>query len=141
MMRKETAPTSATMPVQRLKTRLCSVSTPAISRKAAKPIAETRNGPVAAVVTALLTTGFALAPSELAAAIVTNAIVIPMTPVSAPANATRASCTELRTSDSARSSMLRIAAMKYRNAKAASSIAKAPMRPFHWLSCAQFVHA
>ena len=70
-----------------------------------------------------------------------NAIVVPTMPVSAPANATRASCAEPRTEDSAVSSVLRIAAMKYRKMKAASSIANALMRPFDWLSCAQFVHA
>src|SRR5436190_20116128 len=59
VVRKETAPISATMPVQRAKPPLRSVSTPAAIRKAAKPIAATRKGPAEAVVTALLTTGFA----------------------------------------------------------------------------------
>src|SRR5919201_2098184 len=87
-MRKETAPASATMPVQRAKTRLRTVKTPAAIRKAANPIAAIRKGPAAPAVTARLTTGFALAPSELAAAIVTRAMDIPAIPVRAPANAT-----------------------------------------------------
>ena len=60
------------------------VSSPADIREAAKPTAATRKGPAAAVVTALLTTGLALAPSELAAASVTNAIVMPTMPVRHP---------------------------------------------------------
>src|SRR5207244_1196672 len=45
VMRNETAPISATMPVQRAKTPLHRVSSPAAIRKAAKPIAATRKGP------------------------------------------------------------------------------------------------
>ena len=61
-MRKQAAPISATTPVQREKTPLRSVSTPTDIRSAAKPAAATRKGPAAPVATALLTTGFQLAP-------------------------------------------------------------------------------
>jgi predicted DNA-binding ribbon-helix-helix protein len=43
--------------------------------------------------------------------------------------------------ESALSSQLRIVVMKYRKMKAAISIEKELMRPFVWLSCAQFVHS
>ena len=104
-------------------------------------MAATRNGPPEPVVTALTHHGIGISTSVLAAASVTNAIVIPAMPVSATANATRASCTDPRTEDSAVSSALRIAPMKCRKMKPASSITKALMRPFHWLSCAQFVQS
>jgi len=105
-MKKQPDPINATKPVQRGRTPVRSVSTPVASRNAEKPVAPTRKGPAALVVTALLTNGSAFAPGALAFAIDTNAIVMPTMPVSAPANATRASSLEPRTDDSAYSSAL-----------------------------------
>ena len=56
-MRKDTAPMMATIPVQRAKTRVRSVTSPAAMRNAANPIAATMNGPAAPVVTAFATVG------------------------------------------------------------------------------------
>jgi len=141
VMRKETAPTSATMPVQRAKTLLRRVNSPAAPSKAAKPIAAARYGPADAAVTALLTTGSASAPSLVAAATITMAIAIPVIPVRATANATRASCAEPRTDVSALPSTHRIVPTKCRNAKPPSKVRNPPMPLFDWLSSAQFVQS
>ena len=92
--RNDTAPMSATTPVQRAKTPLRRVTSPAGRRKAAKPMAERRKGPAEALAIARVTTGFALAPSVVALEMMTIAMVMPAMPVIAPANATRASSTE-----------------------------------------------
>ena len=110
-------------------------------RNAAKPMAESRNGPAEALATARVTTGFASAPSVVALEMMTIAMTMPAMPVMAPANATRASCAEPPTRVSALPSALRMVAAKCRNTKPASSIANAPIRLFHWLSSAQFVQA
>ena len=92
--RNETAPMSATTPVQRGKTPLRSVTSPPAMRNAAKPMAESKKGPAEAVATARVTMGFAWAPSVVALAIMTIAMAMPAMPVIAPANATRASSAE-----------------------------------------------
>ena len=71
----------------------------------------------------------------------TIAIVMPVMPVMAPANATRASCTEPPTVASALPSTLRIVAAKCRKTKPASRIRNPPIRLFHWLSSAQVVQS
>ena len=53
-MKKQPDPINATKPVQRGRTPVRSVSTPVASRNAEKPVAPTRKGPAALVVTALL---------------------------------------------------------------------------------------
>ena len=63
----------------------------AARRNAAKPIAESRNGPAEALAMARVTTGFASAPSVVALEMITIAMVMPAMPVIAPANAARAS--------------------------------------------------
>jgi hypothetical protein len=129
------------MPIQRAKTRLRSVNSPAAASDAAKPIAATRDGPSVAVDTALLTIGSASVPSALAPAIMTTAMVMPVMPIRAPANATRASCTEPRTVASALPSTVRIVPAKCRNTKPAIRISSAPIRLFNSLFSAQFVHS
>ena len=104
-------------------------------------MAERRKGPAEALAIARVTTGFASAPSVVALEMMTIAMVMPAMPVIAPANATRASSAEPRTLASAVPSAVRIVPAKCRKTKPASSIANAPMRLFHWLSSAQFVHA
>jgi hypothetical protein len=78
----------------------------------------------------LLTTGSTSPPFVLAAESMTDAIAIPAMPVSAPPKATRASCPDPRTGDSALPSTLRTIPMKYKNAKPASSMRNALMRLF-----------
>ena len=128
-------------PIQRAKTPLRSVNSPAAASNAAKPIAATRNGPTVAEATALMTTGSASAPAAVAPAIITMAMVMPVMPVTAPANAVRASCPEPRTVASAVPSTVRIVPAKCRNTKPAIRVRNAPMRLFNSLFSAQVVHS
>src|SRR3954452_22577990 len=57
VMKKASPPSSATMAIQRAKTRLRSITSPAAASDAAKPIAPTRMGPTVVEATALVTRG------------------------------------------------------------------------------------
>ena len=111
-------------------------------RNAAKPMAESRNGPAEALATARVTTGFASAPSVVARRDDDNRHDHARharygTRERDPRELCRAAnrrCPHSR-------AQLRIVPAKCRNTKPASSIANAPMRLFHWLSSAQSVHA
>ena len=138
--RNETAPMSATTPVQRAKTPLRSVTSPPAMRNAAKPIAESRKGPAEA----LPRRGSRSGPRRH--------------PQSSPrdhddrhghARHARYGTRERDPSELCRTAnsclripeRVRIVPAKCRNTKPASSIANAPMRLFHWLSSAQFVQS
>jgi hypothetical protein len=139
--KKASPPMSATMAIQRAKRPLRRINNPAAVSDAARPIAPTRKGPTVVEATALLTRGFASAPSAVAPAMMITAMAIPVTPIRPPANTTRTSCTEPRTLASVLPMTLRIELAKGRNSKDASRMRSAPMRLLSSLSAAQLLHS
>ena len=132
-------PRSAPRRQSRAKTPVRRVTSPA-PRKEATPLADRRTA-LPKVAIALVTTGFAVGTLGVRRSDDHDGgQVIPVMPVTATRERGPSElCGPLRRTRSSEDSS--IIPAKCKNTKPASSIANAPMRLFHWLSSAQFVHA